>query len=81
MQTKLTLSVEESLILQAKSYAKANGKSVSQIVAEFFTVLSSKSMDNPKTKAKPVTAKLLGCMANSTLDENDYKEHLLSKYE
>ncbi len=80
MQTKLTLSVEETLIQQAKSYAKANGKSVSQLVAEFFTVISSTSTENLKVKAKPVTEKLLGCMATSNIDENDYKEYLLSKY-
>jgi len=80
MQTKLTLSVDDRLIQQAKIYAKANGKSVSQIVTEFFTVLSSKSEETMATDLKPVTSKLLGCMSGSVLDESDYKDHLLSKY-
>ena len=81
MQTKLTLSLEAELIKQAKYYAKVNGKSVSQMVAEFFTVISSSnSADNP-VKARPVTEKLLGCMDKSSLNEDHYKEHLLSKYQ
>jgi len=80
MQTKLTLSLEVELIHQAKNYAKKNGKSVSQIVAEFFTVLSSKSIDN-SVQARPVTNKLLGCMDNSLLDKEDYQTYLLSKYQ
>ena len=81
MPTKLTLSLEEKLIQQAKHYAKSQGKSVSQIVAEFFTVLSARSIDNTEIKAQPVTSKLLGCMADSELDESDYKVHLLNKYQ
>ena len=35
MQTKLTLSIEESVIDQAKTYAKKQGTSLSKIVQEF----------------------------------------------
>ena len=38
MHTKLTLRIEEQLIEQAKSYATHTGKSVSQLVAEYFTL-------------------------------------------
>ena len=37
MQTKLTLRLEDQLIEQAKSYAAHAGKSVSQIVSDYFT--------------------------------------------
>ena len=39
MQTKLTLRLEDHLIAQAKDYAQASGKSLSQMVAEYFARL------------------------------------------
>jgi len=81
MQTKLTLSLEENLIQQVKVYAKLNGKSVSKIVAEFFTVLSEKSSDKVSLNSTPITEKLLGCMDDSTADVNDHKDYLFSKYQ
>jgi Family of unknown function (DUF6364) len=40
MQAKLTLQLDHHLISQAKSYAKHHGKSLSQLVAEYFRSLS-----------------------------------------
>ena len=40
MQTKLTLRVDEKLVKKAKAYAKKTGKSVSQLVAEYFSLLT-----------------------------------------
>jgi hypothetical protein len=80
MQTKLTLRLDDVLIQQAKDYAKQNGKSVSQIVTEFFTVLSAKQQDTSLAEISPITKKLLGCMSGAGLDEQDYKAHLLNKY-
>ena len=39
MYTKLTLRVEADLVQRAKSFAKKAGKSVSRVVADYFTVL------------------------------------------
>ena len=39
MQTKLTLRLEEQLIERAKAHAKKRGKSVSQMVADYFALL------------------------------------------
>ncbi len=36
MQTKLTLRLDEALIQRAKAEARRTGKSVSQLVAEYF---------------------------------------------
>ena len=40
MQTKLTLRLDDELIEEAKSYAARAGKSVSQIVADYFRLLT-----------------------------------------
>jgi hypothetical protein len=79
MQTKLTLRLEDKLIEQAKSYAAQAGKSVSQVVAEYFKLLT-----NPQTKTnlppRPVTNSLRGLLRQSKLDEMDYKKHLEDKH-
>lgn len=79
MQTKLTLRLEDQLIEQAKSYAAQAGKSVSQIVADYFKLLTA-----PTTGARPlpspVTRSLRGVLRGTKLDEGDYKKYLEEKY-
>jgi hypothetical protein len=78
MQTKLTLRLEDQLIEQAKSYAAQAGKSVSQIVADYFKLLTA-----PTTGARPsspVTRSLRGVLRGAKLDEGDYKKYLEEKY-
>lgn len=47
MTTKLTLSVKNEVIVKAKSYAKANGKSLSQLVESYFNeITATKRQEN-----------------------------------
>jgi len=63
MQTKLTIRLDESLIRRAKAYARRSGKSVSGIVADFFSRL-----DDPaerETEAPPPAVRsLVGALGN-----------------
>ena len=77
MQTKLTLRLEDSLIQQAKSYAKQHDKSLSQVVADYFQVLTQQSK---KPVTSPITKSLIGVLDASNFDEKDYKKHLEEKY-
>lgn len=77
MQTKLTLRLEDSLIQQAKNYAKQHDKSLSQVVADYFQVLTHQS-NKPLTA--PITQSLIGVLDASNFDETDYKKHLEEKY-
>lgn len=79
MQTKLTLRLEDQLIEQAKSYAAHAGKSVSQLVAEYFKLLTSQNVktNSPST---PITQSLRGLLRESTLDETDYRKYLEEKH-
>ena len=43
MQTKLTLRLDEHLIENAKVFAKQSGKSLSQMVADYFFQLENPS--------------------------------------
>ena len=83
MQTKLTLRLEEQLIENAKLVAKQSGKSLSQMVADYFVQLNQK----PSSKCQPlppITASLLGCLPatqSQDLDEDDYRSYVESKYQ
>lgn len=79
MQTKLTLRLEDQLIEQAKSYAAQAGKSVSQIVSDYFKLLTSQKTKtgSPTT---PITHSLRGILRDSKLDEKDYKRYLEEKH-
>ena len=79
MQTKLTLRLEDQLIEQAKSFAAHEGKSVSQIVADYFKLLTSEKIKSV-SPSTPVTQSLRGLLRESKLDENDYKKYLENKH-
>jgi len=77
MQTKLTLRLESELIEQAKAHAKQQGKSLSQIVADYFMIFTEKSK---KSNISPITQSLIGIIKIKNLDVKDYKKHLEEKY-
>ena len=78
MNTKLTLRLDEQLIERAKGEAEKRGKSVSQMVAEFFSSLGRASTSHPEYP--PRTASLLGVLRKKATAESDYKRHLREKY-
>ena len=80
MQTKLTLRLEEQLIEQAKSYAARSGKSISQVVSDYFKVLTSPPDQQQPRQSPPITRSLRGLLRNSQLDEDDYKQYLEEKH-
>jgi plasmid stability protein len=75
MQSKLTLRLDESLIKQAKIYAKQHDKSLSQVVADYFQLLT-KGLESPEPPQ--ITKSLIGVIKD--VDEDDYKRHLEEKY-
>jgi hypothetical protein len=77
MQTKLTLRLEDSLIQQAKYYAKQHDKSLSQVVADYFHMLTQQA---GKSEISPITKSLIGILDSNNIDKNDYKKHLEEKY-
>jgi hypothetical protein len=79
MNTKLTLRLDDSLIAQAKQHARIQKKSISQIVADYFKAIESRSW-NKKPKIGPITSKLTGCMKDASIEEEDYKKHLERKF-
>lgn len=77
MQTKLTLRLDDALIEQAKQYAKQHGLSLSQMVADYFSMLKTA----PDTfTSPPITRSLTGLLQHTTTDETEYYEHLAEKH-
>lgn len=79
MPTKLTLRMDEKLIESAKKYAKRSGKSVSQLVADFFSGLTAVHDDDTSSISPKVRA-LRGSLKGILVDEDDYKKHIEEKH-
>jgi hypothetical protein len=83
MMTKLTLRLEQRAIEKAKSYARQRNKSLSQLVEEYFVLLTK--VDEPRandlySQLPPITRSLYGLLRDTTVNEQDYKDYLESKY-
>lgn len=79
MNTKLTLRLDEKLIASAKRHSAASGRSVSQLVADFFSLLEAQSTSTD-VEITPRVRALRGVLAGSELDESEYRRHLENKY-
>jgi hypothetical protein len=79
MQTKLTLRLDAALIQRAKTEAQRRGKSVSQLVAEYFALLNPESRPEEATLPPKVRA-LKGILRDANVDVADYHRHLEEKY-
>ena len=79
MQTKLTLRLDDELINRAKSYARKSGKSVSQIVAGYFSLLDDKPAKDT-SEITPIVRSLKGSLKGVKVGKKDYHEYLEEKH-
>lgn len=79
MQTKLTLRLDDELINRAKSYAKKRGKSVSQIVAGYFSLLDDKP-EKKTSELTPIVRSLKGSLKGANVGKKDYHKYLEEKH-
>jgi hypothetical protein len=79
MNAKLTLRLDDELIRKAKSHAKRLGKPVSQIVEEYFAVLTA-SPPRSRPELTPRVRRLKGVLRGADVDEDAYRRHLEDKY-
>lgn len=74
MTTKLTLTIDDSVVTVAKKYAKDKGKSLSDIVENYLLTLTSK-----ESKEESISPRILKLMGSIELPEDfDYKKALTS---
>lgn len=72
MTTKLTLTIEDTVIDSAKKYARQKGKSLSGIVENYLKSISAS--EEPKQSLSPRVAKLMGSVSLPV--DFDYKKEL-----
>jgi hypothetical protein len=77
MNTKLTLRLDEDLIASAKRHSAQSGRSISQLVGDFFALIDA---EDAAIEITPRVRSLRGVLAGSDLDERDYRRHLEEKY-
>lgn len=76
MNSKLTLTIEQTVIEQAKKYAGRKGRSLSDIVENYLRALSSKEPEKQE-ELSPVVKSLKGSF--KAPDTFDYKKELGKK--
>ncbi|MEO8097617.1 MAG: DUF6364 family protein [Acidobacteriota bacterium] len=73
--SKLTLSVEKSVVTRARLYAKQQGISVSQMVETYLAAVAAPPGEG---RDAPVLQSLRGCLKKA--DVEGYRKHLATKY-
>jgi hypothetical protein len=79
MNTKLTLTIEEKIILKAKEYAKDKNRSLSDIIENYLKTLTKEENNRDFKKLNPVVKSLKGSFK---MPKNmDYKKELQNRLE
>ena len=77
MNTKLTLTIEKDIIEEAKIYARDKGQSLSDIVENYFKLLTKDNRENKPTQLSPRVRRLRGII--SVEEDFDYKKVLVEE--
>ncbi|HHS95814.1 MAG TPA: hypothetical protein ENJ45_04425 [Phaeodactylibacter sp.] len=75
MNTKLTLTVDKTVIEKAKRYAKSNGRSLSNIIEEYLKSLTQEKENENDFEISPLVRSLWGSV-KPIPDTLNYKEIL-----
>jgi len=76
MSTKLTLTIDESIIEKAKKYAKGKENSLSKIIENYLKALV-KENNNEEIELTPIVKSLKGTFSSNA--NFDYKKELTKK--
>ncbi len=81
MNTKLTLSIEESVIERAKAYAKSKNRSLSEIIERYLDSITSENMVNDMEITPFVKSISSGVSIPDDLDyKEEYRKHIEKKH-
>ena len=79
MNTKLTLNIDDTVIKEAKLYAKDNSVSLSKLIENYLSSLIKKKSARPKIS--PLVESLTGVISSQTEGyKKDYSDYLSKKY-
>jgi hypothetical protein len=74
--SKLTLSVDKSVVEQARRYANRAGVSISEIVEAYLAAIAAPPPRG--SRSAPILNSLRGSLKKA--DREDYRKHLAAKY-
>jgi formiminotetrahydrofolate cyclodeaminase len=79
MTTKLTLTMEKSIIVRAKSYAKNTGRSLSELIENY---LETVTQDNGEENLSPKLTKIVGVvkLPKNFDEEKELRSYLENKH-
>jgi hypothetical protein len=82
MSAKLTLLIDESVVADAKAYAKESGKSLSKIIEGYLRGLRKKQKNNTEEELPPILKRLHGCVDAKDVSnyEKVIQEEIIKKY-
>ena len=74
--------MDSRLIEQARQYAEEHGSSLSQLVAEYFAVLTANddSAETFESELPPITRSLVGVLKVSEYNPEDFRRYLEERY-
>jgi hypothetical protein len=76
---KLTLRLDDRLIDRAKRYSDRSGKSISQLVSDYFALIEAEETISG-TELTPRVRAMIGSLKGASITEEDYRQHLEDKY-
>lgn len=79
MKKRLTLTIDADLIQRAKRHSQKRGKTLSQTVEDYFALMDA-PIEFDEADLPPKARSLVGILAGSGLDEQDYYEYLERKH-
>ena len=79
MSTKLTLTLEKEVIKTAKEYAKEKGQSLSELVENYFKIITMNRREIKPKELSPRIQRLRGII--KTKEKLDYKQLLQEELE
>ena len=79
MSTKLTLTIQQEVIIKAKEYAKNKNRSLSNIIENYLKSLTKESEKDEEIKLTPVVRSLKGSFKMPS--DFDYKIELTKSLE
>ncbi len=79
MNKKLTLRLDDRLIDRAKRYSDRSGKSISQLVSDYFALIEAEETISG-TELTPRVRAMIGSLKGASITEEDYRQHLEDKY-
>jgi len=79
MATKLTLTVEKSIIERAKLYAKSTGRSLSELIQNYLETITQ---ENSNEKISPKLKKIVGAvkLPKSFDEEKELRSYFENKH-